>query len=184
MPHPASSIEGAAGWSPGPGGWRTCSESPTNLGWSTVCMTGSGSSVDWADRSRHDHPNSGRPPAGRFVAGVSRPAPPVVSTARVAGSATQRPDHGRGSLDLFEANGSFHRGITRGHLTRVLLDRSRGVAQSGSAPALGAGGRRFESGRPDWTCRIHGFWRAQSTAVNAWRWWPGSASQATMLRRS
>ena len=25
----------------------------------------------------------------------------------------------------------------------------RGVAQSGSAPALGAGGPRFESGRPD-----------------------------------
>ena len=25
----------------------------------------------------------------------------------------------------------------------------RGVAQLGSAPALGAGGRRFESGRPD-----------------------------------
>ena len=27
--------------------------------------------------------------------------------------------------------------------------RSRAVAQPGSAPALGAGGRRFESGRPD-----------------------------------
>ena len=27
--------------------------------------------------------------------------------------------------------------------------RSRGVAQPGSAPALGAGGRRFKSGRPD-----------------------------------
>ena len=31
---------------------------------------------------------------------------------------------------------------------RVFLT-SRGVAQPGSAPALGAGGRRFESGRPD-----------------------------------
>src|SRR5206468_7149789 len=28
--------------------------------------------------------------------------------------------------------------------------RTRGVAQPGSAPALGAGGRRFKSGRPDW----------------------------------
>ena len=28
----------------------------------------------------------------------------------------------------------------------------RGVAQPGSAPALGAGGRRFESGRPDGSC--------------------------------
>lgn len=27
---------------------------------------------------------------------------------------------------------------------------TRGVAQSGSAPALGAGSRRFESYRPDW----------------------------------
>ena len=26
----------------------------------------------------------------------------------------------------------------------------RGVAQSGSAPRLGRGGRRFESARPDW----------------------------------
>ncbi len=30
-----------------------------------------------------------------------------------------------------------------------LSDRKRGVAQLGSAPALGAGGPRFESGRPD-----------------------------------
>ena len=30
-----------------------------------------------------------------------------------------------------------------------ILDLNRGVAQLGSAPALGAGGRRFESGRPD-----------------------------------
>ena len=29
------------------------------------------------------------------------------------------------------------------------IECSRGVAQPGSAPALGAGGRRFESGRPD-----------------------------------
>jgi hypothetical protein len=28
-------------------------------------------------------------------------------------------------------------------------EASRGVAQPGSAPALGAGGRQFESGRPD-----------------------------------
>lgn len=30
-----------------------------------------------------------------------------------------------------------------------IRDQLRGVAQLGSAPALGAGGRRFESGRPD-----------------------------------
>ena len=30
-----------------------------------------------------------------------------------------------------------------------LTDQCRGVAQSGSAPASGAGGRRFESSRPD-----------------------------------
>ncbi len=32
---------------------------------------------------------------------------------------------------------------------RVSQGASRGVAQSGSAPALGAGGRWFESTRPD-----------------------------------
>src|SRR5689334_8655928 len=31
----------------------------------------------------------------------------------------------------------------------VIIELSRGVAQPGSAPALGAGGRRFESSRPD-----------------------------------
>src|SRR5690606_9936704 len=35
--------------------------------------------------------------------------------------------------------------------------RSRGVAQSGSAPALGAGGRQFESGHPDHL--PEGLWR-------------------------
>src|SRR5262249_56269039 len=42
----------------------------------------------------------------------------------------------------------------------------RGVAQPGSAPALGAGGRRFESGRPDHFSTVHSgdigntsFWR-------------------------
>ncbi len=30
------------------------------------------------------------------------------------------------------------------------ISRSRDVAQSGSAPEWGSGGRRFESGRPDW----------------------------------
>ena len=33
--------------------------------------------------------------------------------------------------------------------TRTNGPKRRGVAQSGSAPALGAGGRRFESSRPD-----------------------------------
>ncbi len=38
-------------------------------------------------------------------------------------------------------------GRRRAQYTQVTL---RDVAQPGSAPALGAGGRRFESGRPDW----------------------------------
>ena len=33
------------------------------------------------------------------------------------------------------------------------VDNCRGVAQPGSAPALGAGGRVFESHRPDQTSR-------------------------------
>ena len=32
---------------------------------------------------------------------------------------------------------------------QLKLTQERGVAQPGRAPALGAGGRRFESGRPD-----------------------------------
>jgi hypothetical protein len=36
----------------------------------------------------------------------------------------------------------------------VWKTRLRGVAQSGSAPALGAGGRRFKSSRPDHTSEI------------------------------
>ena len=35
--------------------------------------------------------------------------------------------------------------------------RPRGVAQPGSAPALGAGGRRFKSGRPDHTYKTSDF---------------------------
>jgi hypothetical protein len=38
-------------------------------------------------------------------------------------------------------------GRRRAQYTQITL---RDVAQPGSAPALGAGGRRFESGRPDW----------------------------------
>src|SRR3954463_15508469 len=37
---------------------------------------------------------------------------------------------------------------------RPTLDTVRGVAQLGSAPALGAGGRRFKSGRPDLLQRL------------------------------
>jgi hypothetical protein len=56
-----------------------------------------------------------------------------------------------------------HEAIVRGEGSRCLrvsapfphpayllaFPAQRGVAQSGSAPALGAGGPRFESGRPD-----------------------------------
>ena len=42
----------------------------------------------------------------------------------------------------------------------VLIDsperRDRGVAQPGSAPALGAGGRPFKSARPDWKRKNQG----------------------------
>jgi hypothetical protein len=38
---------------------------------------------------------------------------------------------------------------------------SRGVAQSGSAPALGAGGREFESRRPDQPSPKGYGWRSQ-----------------------
>jgi hypothetical protein len=34
----------------------------------------------------------------------------------------------------------------------IKITLHRGVAQSGSAPALGAGGRRFESSHPDQLC--------------------------------
>ncbi len=52
-----------------------------------------------------------------------------------------------------------------------LSDFSRDVAQSGSAPEWGSGGRRFESGRPDLlsldltnTCRI-GVFRLRRVGV-------------------
>ncbi len=38
----------------------------------------------------------------------------------------------------------------RGRLACGYLSHPRDVAQSGSAPEWGSGGRRFESGRPDW----------------------------------
>ncbi len=50
---------------------------------------------------------------------------------------------------------SLHRKVAwlRGSIGRSGLEsvrqKSRGVAQPGSAPALGAGGRRFKSSRPD-----------------------------------
>src|SRR5688500_2361609 len=46
-----------------------------------------------------------------------------------------------------------------GPVARVILraGEGRGVAQPGSAPALGAGGRRFKSGRPDQTCKTSDF---------------------------
>ena len=44
----------------------------------------------------------------------------------------------------------------------------RGVAQPGSAPALGAGSRRFKSGRPD---------------LPTWRWPPSDARMVRLLDR-
>src|SRR3954468_11200547 len=41
-----------------------------------------------------------------------------------------------------------------GAMRAVRMDGSRGVAQPGSAPALGAGGHRFESCRPDQTIQV------------------------------
>ena len=41
----------------------------------------------------------------------------------------------------------------------------RGVAQPGSAPALGAGGPRFESGRPDWQGVVGMPWRAATIVM-------------------
>jgi hypothetical protein len=46
-------------------------------------------------------------------------------------------------------------------------DRSRGVAQPGSAPALGAGGRWFESSRPD-----HSFEGICSKNIEGWQLLP------------
>ena len=54
------------------------------------------------------------------------------------------------------------------HGKRALLRWPRGVAQPGSAPGLGPGGRRFESSRPDHcfqTLKIH-FWFFHHTAVD------------------
>jgi hypothetical protein len=39
--------------------------------------------------------------------------------------------------------------IRRGEKVSKKFHDDRGVAQPGSAPALGAGGRRFDSSRPD-----------------------------------
>src|SRR5439155_22029760 len=48
----------------------------------------------------------------------------------------------------------------------VLIDspgqKDRGVAQPGSAPALGAGGRPFKSARPDWRKRNQGARQSRS----------------------
>ncbi len=39
---------------------------------------------------------------------------------------------------------------------QVMKERNRGVAQPGSAPALGAGSRRFKSSRPDQPSLLNG----------------------------
>ena|SRR5450756_1314620 len=46
-------------------------------------------------------------------------------------------------------NGRARRGAVRGSDLESVEQKSRGVAQPGSAPALGAGGPRFKSARPD-----------------------------------
>ena len=59
--------------------------------------------------------------------------------------------------------------------------QSRGVAQPGSAPALGAGGRRFESGRPDhFAGDSHDGLRADTALVFriGLQMWPGRAHHA------
>ena len=43
----------------------------------------------------------------------------------------------------------MHKQFAKGNFFAVRMRRGRGVAQSGSAPVLGTGGREFESLRPD-----------------------------------
>ena len=53
----------------------------------------------------------------------------------------------------------MNRETSAGRYTWWRADR-RGVAQLGSAPALGAGGPRFESGHPDHVLVARGFLRS------------------------
>ena len=57
----------------------------------------------------------------------------------------------RGGGDLDASWTAFFGVVPRRSLrwARTLMRERRGVAQSGSAPVLGTGGRRFKSGRPD-----------------------------------
>ena len=54
---------------------------------------------------------------------------------------------------------------------------SRGVAQPGSAPALGAGGREFESRRPDHFCLVFQLLRRKTASQS-----PSSAALRTPMQ--
>ncbi len=62
----------------------------------------------------------------------------------------------------WRARVSHRSGYRLGKRARIETQLSRGVAQPGSAPALGAGGPRFESARPD-----HIFQRVTAVTVIA-----------------
>jgi hypothetical protein len=72
-----------------------------------------------------------------------------MSDSALRGSPCEPPSQIHARIDFH-----FNSEIPRGHISDVNRIESRepscrGVAQPGSAPALGAGGRKFESCRPD-----------------------------------
>ena len=69
---------------------------------------------------------------------------------------THSPRHAEISVPILHLIGKLH-SISFNKQDNLLKTLSRGVAQSGSAPGLGPGGRRFESSLPDHlvTIKVH-----------------------------
>ena len=112
---------------------------------------GLGDSPMFADPGRPDIPIATSPtghlaPAGR-EAGRIRAA----AAGGWKSTATMEPRYQHAQLPgMFKSCSSRPRcGSGGGPAQGLVGQHHRGVAQSGSAPALGAGSRRFESGRPD-----------------------------------
>ena len=101
--------------------------------------------------------------SGRRGAGVSKEGRPCSDCGAIYHPAAMHWDHRPGTAKVTEVSHLVRR-ASRGaalkeirkcdlvcancHAVRT-YERQRGVAQPGRAPALGAGGRRFRSGRPD-----------------------------------
>jgi hypothetical protein len=89
-------------------------------------------------------------PRSRLASQRSAGACPRRSSARTTPHSGQRPDSGARRPSRWTAGARYGARYDDGavrHLSGVRT--GRGVAQPGSAPALGAGGRWFESSRPD-----------------------------------